>query len=365
VTHVKLHSIDQSIRLAGGRLGFLLIHGLGGTPMELRYVAQGLARAGHTVHVPQLAGHCGTALDLRATCWADWYASVEAEHDRLKGRCDAVVVGGLSMGAVMAIHHAARRPDAVSALALYAPSRWLDGWGVPWYASLFNLVTMKWFANWFAFSERDPWGMKDPRLRALIEQAIKSGDSSRAGIAALPGSLVLELRWLVQQVKDEIEEVHQPTLIIHPREDDRASLRNPHYLQRTLRCLTETVVLNDSYHLITLDRQRQVVVARTLEFASRVQRGAFQRRDADLATGLEEAMPNYSPTPDLGRSGLRDHHSASGPSRPPAAITRNAASQPEEEAMPPPASIATPTAQPPAADNPNPTVECTAMVAPR
>src|SRR5262245_34332673 len=94
---------DLSIRLPGGRLGFLLIHGLGGTPMELSYVAQGLARAGHTVHVPQLAGHCGTADELKATGWTDWYASVEREHDRLKSGCDAIVVGGLSVGSILAL----------------------------------------------------------------------------------------------------------------------------------------------------------------------------------------------------------------------------------------------------------------------
>jgi carboxylesterase len=55
-----MHLLDQSIRFSGSSQGFLLIHGLGGTPMEMRYVAQGLARAGHTVHVPQLAGHCGS-----------------------------------------------------------------------------------------------------------------------------------------------------------------------------------------------------------------------------------------------------------------------------------------------------------------
>jgi carboxylesterase len=276
-----MRTMDQSIRLSGGRLGFLLIHGLGGTPMELRYVAQGLARAGHTVHVPQLAGHCGTARDLRATRWADWYASVEQEHDRLLARCDTIVVGGLSVGAILAVHHAARHPDGVSALALYAPSLWLDGWGVPWYAPLFSLVTMKWCANCFAFAERHPWGVKDTRLRALIAQAITSGDSSRAGIAALPGSMMLELRWLVQRVKKEIAQVRQPALIVHPREDDRASLRNLHYLQGSLGGLTETVVLNDSYHLVTLDRQRQIVVGRTLEFASRLQQGAFHARASD------------------------------------------------------------------------------------
>jgi carboxylesterase len=281
---------DQSIRLPGGRLGFLLIHGLGGTPMELRYVAHGIARAGHTVHVPQLAGHCGTLEELKATGWLDWYTSVEGEHDRLRERCDAVVVGGLSVGSILALHLAATRPETVTGLALYAPSLWLDGWGVPWHAGLFRLVTVKWFADWFPFAERHPWGVKDPRLRALIERAIKSGDSSRAGVAALPGSLMLELRWLVERVKLEIGEVRQPALIVHPREDDRASLRNLHYLQGSLGGLTETVVLDDSYHLVTLDRQRQIVVARTLEFAARLQQGIFQT----LATD-EEDLTALSP----------------------------------------------------------------------
>ncbi len=185
------------------------------------------------------------------------------------------------MGAILALHHAAMRPNAVSALALYAPTLWLDGWGVPWYAALFKLVKMKWCADLIPFAERDPWGIKDQRLRALVEQAIKSGDSSRAGIAALPGSLMLELRWLVKQVKREIAQVMQPALIVHPREDDRASLRNLHYLQSRLGGPTETVVLNDSYHLVTLDRQRQVVVARTVEFATRLQQAIFQRLAAD------------------------------------------------------------------------------------
>jgi carboxylesterase len=287
---------DQSIRLAGDGLGFLLIHGLGGTPMELRYVAHGLAGAGHTVHVPQLTGHCGTVDELKATAWTDWYASVEREHDRLRARCSDVVVGGLSVGAILALRLAAARPDTVSGLALYAPSLWLDGWGVPWHATLFRLVTAKWFADWFPFAERHPWGIKDERLRTFVERAIKSGDSSRAGVAALPGSLMLELRWLVQRVRSEIAEVRQPALIIHPRKDDRASLRNLHYLQSGLGGLTETVVLDDSYHIVTLDRQRQIVVARTLEFAARLQQGIFHTLAAD-----EEDSPDEPPEQRLQR----------------------------------------------------------------
>jgi carboxylesterase len=267
---VSTRIADKRIRVAGGRTGFLLIHGLGGTPIEMRYIAQRLAAAGFTVHVPQLAGHCGSVDDLRGTGWIDWYETVEAEHRLIRERCDAVVVGGLSMGAILALHHAAQHPQDVSALVLYAPSLWLDGWGIPWYSRLFSLITQKWLADYIPFAERDPWGIKDLRMRALVEQAISSGDSSQAGIAALPGSLMLEMRWLVREVKREIGKVRQPALIVHPRADDRASLRNLHYLQSNLGGLTHTVVLDDSYHVITLDRQRQLVLDRTLEFVSQL-----------------------------------------------------------------------------------------------
>jgi carboxylesterase len=95
----------------------------------------------------------------------------------------------------------------------------------------------------------------------------------------------------VQRVQKEIGEVRQPTLIVHPREDDRASLRNLHYLQTNLAGPTETVVLDDSYHLVTLDRQRQLVVSRTLEFVSRLQQGVFCMQSSDLAdlTGADDS----------------------------------------------------------------------------
>src|SRR5215469_1942991 len=77
---------DKSHRLVRGPEGFLQIHWLGGTPVEMRYVAQGLAHAGYTVHVPQLAGHCGTVEELNATTWQHWYESVEEEIASIAAR---------------------------------------------------------------------------------------------------------------------------------------------------------------------------------------------------------------------------------------------------------------------------------------
>ncbi|MGE3066034.1 MAG: alpha/beta hydrolase [Hyphomicrobiaceae bacterium] len=255
---------------AGGSTGFLLIHGLSGTPVELRYVANGLARRGHTVSCPRLAGHCGTIEDLQATTWQDWYASVEDALLELSRRCEKVFVGGLSMGAILALRAAELHPDLVAGSVLYAPTLWLDGWGVPWYSRLFTLVRDKITANLIPFSERPPYGIKDKRLRALIAEAIHSGDPSKAGFLSIPGGPMLELRWLVNAVKRDLAQVTRPVLILHPREDDRASLRNTSYLASHLGGRVETVVLEDSYHVITVDRQRDVVLEKTAAFAEAV-----------------------------------------------------------------------------------------------
>ena len=269
---------DRSMFHAGGPTGFLLIHGLSGTPVELRYVANGLARAGHTVSCPQLAGHCGTVEQLAASGWTDWMASVETALADLERRCDTIFVGGLSMGALLALVAAARHPKTVDGVVLYAPTLWLDGWGVPIYARLFSLVTQKWFADLLKFSERPPYGIKDRRLRAMVADALHSGDPSKAGFLTIPGGPMLELRWLVQEVKRQLAGIRQPVLMIHPREDDRASLANTVYLEKRLGGLVEKLVLDDSYHVITIDRQRDLVLARTSAFASWVGAARDARR---------------------------------------------------------------------------------------
>jgi carboxylesterase len=282
---------DYSERFRGGSLGFLLLHGLGGTPAELRFVARGLAKAGHTVHCPQLAGHCGSFEELRATGWQDWYATVRAAHAELRRSCKRVIVGGLSMGAILALHLAAELPLEVQATALFAPTLKLDGWGVPWYSVFFKLVRSEWSANLVRFSEREPYGIKDPRVRALVMAAINSGDSSKAGQLSNPGRVMLEMRRLVAVVRAELPNIRQPTLIVHPRHDDRASLGNAAYLQRALGGRVETCVLDDSYHVITVDRQRDIVVERTAAFAKRLANFGTSQHRGDLADIVDVYRP--------------------------------------------------------------------------
>ena len=261
---------NTTYRIAGGRTGVLLIHGMCGTPAEMRFVANGLARAGYTVHCPQISGQCGSEANVKAATWQDWYGCAERALDELRQECDVVIVGGLSSGAVLALLLAANRPQDIHALTLFAPTLWLNGWTIPWYARLFRIVNQKFLANLIDFPDRHPHGIKDARIREFIKAALSSTDASVAGLPNTPGGAVLEHRWLVRALMKVVSTIRQPTLILHPREDDYAALSNLSYLQRNLAGMVDTVVLDDSSHIVTIDRQRHVVVERSTAFIDRI-----------------------------------------------------------------------------------------------
>lgn len=97
--------------LEGGERGVLLLHGFAGTPPELRRLADELARRGFTVFAPLLIGHGTTPEDLEQTDHHDWITSANQALDQLRARCRFVGVAGQSMGATIALHLAATRPE--------------------------------------------------------------------------------------------------------------------------------------------------------------------------------------------------------------------------------------------------------------
>jgi carboxylesterase len=262
----------QSLFLTGGKTGILLIHGLGGAPAELKVVATGLQSEGFTVSCCQLAGHCGTAEDLITTGWHDWAASVETALAELRTECDTVLVGGLSLGAILALHAAAKHPDKISGLLLYAPTLWYDGFSVPWYAFLLKWVINTPFGQRYRFQEREPYGIKDQRIRKLIVRAMGLGKSAEAGLSSTPSQSLKEMWDLVAVVKPELPSIKTPALIVHAREDDISDLSNTIYLQRKLGGLVDTLVLDDSYHIVTIDKQRSLVVDRSAAFTRWIER---------------------------------------------------------------------------------------------
>jgi carboxylesterase len=257
----------------GGRSGVLLIHGLTGTPMEMKLLGKGLNRAGFTVHGMQLAGHCGDVDDLLATGWRDWYASVEQAADAMLGKVDQLFVGGLSMGALLALKLAADRPGRIAGVGVYGATFHYDGWSIPPLARLtFLLPLLKklGIGRGRSFMEQPPYGIRDERLRAQVSTAMLSGDSAAAGLPGNPWYSLAEMYGLAASVRRQLRQVTSPCLVAHASDDDVASLKNAELVMRGVSAPAELLLLDDSYHMITIDKERRTLIDRSAAFFDRI-----------------------------------------------------------------------------------------------
>lgn len=259
---------------AHARTGVLLIHGLTGTPNEMRVLARGLNRQGFTVYAVQLAGHCGSMDQLVSARWQNWLSSVCRGADLLARYVDRVVAGGLSMGAVLALGLAQLRPEQISGVVALSPTFRYDGWSMPAYTR-FSFI-LPWLralgiGRRSVFMEQPPYGIKDEALRARIASLMNSGDSAAAGLPGNPWWAVIEMHALSARVRKNLDKVRAPCLVIHAQHDDIAAVGNAYEIVDGVRhAPVELCLLQDSYHMITIDRERRQVIARVVDFVTAI-----------------------------------------------------------------------------------------------
>jgi carboxylesterase len=233
----------------GGPVGALLCHGFTGTPQSMRPWAEYLAAHGLTVSLPRLPGHGTRWQECNLTTWQDWYGAVDREFAALRDRCDQVFAMGLSMGGTLALRLAEVHGPEVAGLVLVNPS----------VRSL------------------------DPRLRVLpvLCRVVASfppiaGDIKKPGVRELaydrlPLRALESLRRGWRTVRADLPRVTSPLLLFHCVEDH---VVEPPNSQLVLSGVSSTdvqeIVLENSYHVATLDNDAERIFSGSLGFVRRL-----------------------------------------------------------------------------------------------
>jgi carboxylesterase len=259
-----------------GNIGrtLILIHGLTGTPNELKSLASFFNRKGYTVLCPRLSNH-GAAIDiLKFSRWQDFYGSVrEAFLSLPQEDKKEIFVSGLSMGALLALLLADEFPEEIKAVSCLAPTLFYDGWNTPGSKILLPLVYMLPLKYMLYFKEDLPYGVKNKaiqeRIHSYYGQVSLYDDSnvSEHGYAFFPVSLLQQLNLLVKYLSKRLTKMNFPVQLIHAYDDDMASLKNSVYIYERIKSdIKEMIFLYNSHHIITADQERGVVAEKMESF---------------------------------------------------------------------------------------------------
>jgi len=234
---------------AGGPRDALVLHGFTGNPSSMRGVAEALAAAGFAVELPLLPGHGTSVEDMLTTNFTDWAATVEEAYTELAGRTDSIVVAGLSMGGTLGAWVTTRYPGIAGLIAI-------NGMFEPPAPAFLDLL-------------RTSLDQGCDRLPAIGSDIAMSGVSEGAYEAA-PIQPLISLMEATTELHGRLGQIRCPVLILTSREDHVVPPSSSDVLAGAVAGPVERVMLERSYHVATLDFDRDLVEKRTVEFALRV-----------------------------------------------------------------------------------------------
>jgi carboxylesterase len=213
------------------RSAVLLLHGFTGSPWEVRPLAEMLAARGHHVLAPRLPGHGQRPEAMAFVTHRDWERAAREALDSLSGYRD-VFVGGLSMGALLAMLLADRAPSRV-----FRATRFLSLEAV--------------HARWLKKGKTD---LEDPAERAA------SPILERFPIARLRDLWVLQdLAW------DVARHLKVPTLVLAARHDHVVPFAKARRLAGRIPG-ARFVPLERGFHIIPRDLSRDLANRAVAEF---------------------------------------------------------------------------------------------------
>lgn len=242
----------------------LMFHGLTGSPFEMQKYGKYLYNKGYDVFGVCLPGHGDEQDNIYSVTFNDWIDCASKKLDELKQEYSEVFLSGLCLGAVISLCLAENYPEKINGIVLLSTTLYLDGWRLPWYKFLmpFGLHTI--LRYFYTYPECEPYGVKNERTRATIKRILAKPD---VGMDNYPMCAFHELLRLSKLVRSRLNKIVTPTLIIHAKEDDLTSVKSANEVyQKILSKDKELIILENSYHMVLYDNEKEFVFEKALKF---------------------------------------------------------------------------------------------------
>lgn len=211
--------------------------------------------AGYTVSGPLLPGHGSQPADANQYTWQDWTVALEAALDKLKAQCAKIVIGGESMGGLLALYLASIHPET-DGLLLYAPALKL-------YTPLISFLART-LAPFLA-AKKKPRSIPSP------------ADPLWQGYTVYPLKAMLQLFDLQKVVSKRLYLVQQPVLIIQGANDHSVHPGVPELIQSSVSSnQVEIHKIENSGHCVLLECEHQQTTSLTLDFLKKIDLGPDQ-----------------------------------------------------------------------------------------
>ena len=240
--------------VGSSRFGALVIHGLTSNPDSMRGIAKALAAVGFHIELPLLPGHGTVMEDLLPIQWSDFVGEVEVAYSKLAARVDKVVVVGLSLGGALTLRVGANHPEVVGLVCINPAAE-------PQVPEVIEMLQ----------------GIVDGGTEVLpgIRGDIADPDATESGYDGTAVRVVLSLFIDgLAPLAGEYPKMHMPLLLMNSPQDHVVEPKQSEFLVSKYGGPVERISLDRSFHVATLDYDKELILEATAAFAQRVTGGA-------------------------------------------------------------------------------------------
>jgi carboxylesterase len=227
-----------------GQRAVLLLHGYTGNSADVRMLGRYLEKKGYTSHAPIYRGHDQPPEKLIKATPEEWWEDVQNAFRHLEELgYKEIAVAGLSLGGVLGLKLA--YSQKTKAIITMCSPMFFD-----------NQTQLTEGFQLYSKEYKQLEGKEEETVEKEVKELMKSSDSSFTRLGAF-----------IESVKNEIDTIYTPTMVVQARQDEMINTDSANYIHDHVEADHKTIKwYEEAGHVITLSKEKDQLHEDVYEF---------------------------------------------------------------------------------------------------